>query len=52
LLIAQRPVDIEYQERQPDGSWTSARFSDPAAVIPIPPFGIELPVSEIYLGVE
>jgi Uma2 family endonuclease len=49
MLVAQRPVDVEYCERKHDGAGT--QLTDRGAVIRIAPLGIELELSEIYLDV-
>jgi hypothetical protein len=45
-------TEDEYQERDPDANWILTTFARTVAVIPIALSGIELPGSEIYMGVE
>jgi hypothetical protein len=43
---------VEYWERQPDGRWAMQEITDPGSVITLRFLGIELPLPEVYAGVE
>ena len=51
LVIDQHRVYVELYERQ-DDSWLLKQFSDLNAAIPLPLLGCELPLAEIYAGIE
>ena len=52
LLIEQSTVEIEHYRRLPNGHWDIEPVSDPSAVIRLEALACNLPVSEIYLGVD
>lgn len=52
LLISQTPVEIEHFSRINVGKWEISTIRDPNAVIPLPTLGCDLPVVEIYRGIE
>ena len=51
LVIDQHRVFVEMYERQSDG-WRQRAFSDREAVLPLAALRCELPVAEIYAGIE
>lgn len=51
LLIAQHTRRVEHFARQPDGSWLLRVYRD-ADVCPLPAASVELPLDELYAGVE
>lgn len=50
LLIDQKPAEIEYFRRLPNGNWEVAAISDINARLTLDALGCELPVSDIYRG--
>jgi Uma2 family endonuclease len=52
LLIEQTPVDVEHYRRLPDGNWQISTIRDENAVIRLDSINCDLPVSEIYLGLD
>ena len=51
LVIDQHRVFVELYERQ-DAGWLRREFSDLDAVVPLPALDCEVPLAEIYHGVE
>jgi len=51
VLVAQHTRRVEHFARQPDGSWLLRVYRD-SERCPLPAPGIELPLDEIYAGVE
>ena len=51
LVIDQHQVFVELHERQ-EGGWRRREYSGLDAVIPLPALGCELPLAEIYAGIE
>ena len=52
LLVGQDPVDIEHHSRRPNGDWNIETVRNMDAVIKLESLGCELPVREIYQGVD
>jgi Uma2 family endonuclease len=52
LLVEQTPVDIEHFRRLSNGHWEINTIQDASAVIRLESIGCDLPVSDIYRGVE
>lgn len=52
LLIAQDHAYVTQRTRQKDNSWLERTIDDPAAILQLTSMGCELPVEEIYEGVE
>ena len=52
LLIEQEPVEIEHYRKQPNGDWLLTTIRDRDAMIRLESLGCELPVADIYRGVE
>jgi Uma2 family endonuclease len=52
LLISQNKAHVEIYQRQTDGSWSLREEDRMNAALAIPPLGIELPLAEIYAGVD
>ena len=52
LLIDQKPAEIEYFRRLPNGNWEVAAISDINARLTLDALGCELPVSDIYRGLD
>jgi Uma2 family endonuclease len=52
LLVSQKPASVEHWERQPDGGWAMQEITGPGAHITLRFLDIELPLSEVYAGVE
>ena len=51
LVIDQHRVFVEMYERQ-DGPWLRREYSDLEAVLPLASLGCDLPLAEIYDGIE
>lgn len=51
LVIDQHRVNVELYERQ-DGGWHAREFSGSDAIVPLPALNCELPLAEIYAGIE
>ena len=51
LVIDQHRVYVELYERQ-DGRWLRREYSDLDAIIPLPALGFDLPLAEIYDGIQ
>lgn len=51
VLVAQNTRRVEHFARQPDGSWLLRVYRD-IERCPLPASGVELPLDEIYAGVE
>ena len=51
LIIDQFIARVEVDSRQ-DGAWHTQEYSGVDAVIPLPALGCELPLAEIYAGIE
>ncbi len=52
VLVAQNQARIETFLRQPDGTWSLAFFEGMQAVARIRSLGVDLPLADIYAGVE
>ncbi len=52
LLIAQDRPHVTQRSKQPDGSWLERTVNDPQAALRLASIACELPLSEIYGGVE
>ena len=52
LLVAQDRTWIEYWSRQDGGRWLVTEIDDPVATLELPEIGCELPLTEIYEGVD
>ena len=52
VLVAQREARVESFLRQPDGTWSLASTSRPAVTTRIRSLEIDLPLDEIYAGVD
>jgi Uma2 family endonuclease len=52
LLIEQRACRIEHWRRQPNGHWDVELIEDPGATVNLESLGCEVPVAEVYSGVE
>jgi len=52
LLIEQKPVHIEHWRRGDEGNWSLATLTTEDAVLQLSSLGIEVPVRELYEGVE
>lgn len=52
LLIEQTPVEIEHGRRMANGHWDVETILDGTAVIELAAIGCQLPVSEIYKGLD
>ncbi len=52
VLVAQRSPRIEVFHRHPDGSWLFTHFSGIEAIAKIRCVGIELPLREVYAGLD
>ena len=51
LIIDQFQAQVEADSRQ-DGAWHTHEYSGLDAIIPLPALGCELPLAEIYAGIE
>ena len=51
LVIDQYRIYVELFQRQDDG-WQRREYSDPQAILPLDSLGCELPLAEIYAGIE
>ena len=52
LLLDQRRPYLEHFQRRPDGQWLLSEFQGLESVIALQPWGIQLPLAEIYRDVE
>ena len=52
VLITQEEPSIETFLRQPDGTWSLAAYNGRDAIAKIRCLGIDLPLAEVYAGVE
>jgi Uma2 family endonuclease len=52
LFIEQESIGIEYWQRASNGEWKKTVIEDPAGILKIESANIEIPVAEIYAGVE
>jgi Uma2 family endonuclease len=52
ILIRQDRIWIEHWFRTPNGKWDHTLIEDPAGILKIESANIEIPVTEIYTGVE
>lgn len=52
VLVSQRAAHVEIFERQPNGPWLLRDADGPGAVVKLPAIDVDLPLSEIYAGVE
>ncbi len=52
ILISQDRPNVEGYHRQPDGTWPSVTVTDLSTSAQIRSLGIEIPMTEIYAGIE
>jgi Uma2 family endonuclease len=52
LLIEQEPVEIEHYRRLPTGHWEIETLREKEAVIKLESVGCELPVKDVYRGID
>jgi Uma2 family endonuclease len=52
ITIEQRFREVELSTRQPDGNWLTESLNTENAVLHLTALGIELPLAEIYDGIE
>ncbi len=52
IRVSQDRPSVETFSRQPDGSWSFTTFSGRDAVLKVRCLGVELPMAEVYVGVE
>jgi Uma2 family endonuclease len=52
VLVSQAEAQVEIYQRQPDGNWLLHVEKGLQAVLQIPAIGIDLPLSEVYDGVD
>jgi len=52
VLVSQSTAMIETYSRQKDGAWRIAVYQGLAAVAKLPSVSIELPLAELYIGVD
>jgi Uma2 family endonuclease len=52
VLVAQDRPHIERHVRQPDNSWTKTEFTDMALTLAFSTIPVQIPLAEIYRGVE
>jgi Uma2 family endonuclease len=52
IIIEQDKIEIEYWHRANDGEWKKTIIEDPNGILKIESVSCEIPVSEIYEGVE
>lgn len=52
VLVSQSAAHVEIYQRQPDGNWLLHVEKSLGATLPIPAIGVELPLTEIYDGVD
>lgn len=52
VIVEQNRMWIQTATRQKDGTWLTAFFSDPAGAVIFKSLRVELPLAEIYAGVE
>jgi Uma2 family endonuclease len=52
LLIDSDRASVDVYRRQPSGLWSLQPYVGLAAIVPIESVGIELPLTEVYAGVE
>jgi Uma2 family endonuclease len=52
VLVAQDRVFVERFVRQPDGSWNLTEFTDPAGTFALATVPAEIPLADVYRGVE
>ena len=52
VLVDPDETAVEVFDRRPDGSWIQRAYSGLDAIIPLPAIGAELPLAELYEGVD
>lgn len=52
LLVAQSGKQVEHYHRLETGQWLFTEYKGDGARVPLPALGVELPLAEIYEGVE
>jgi len=52
LMLDSRSLLAELYTRQPNGNWLFMEISDPAAVLDLGSIGCQVPLAEVYAGVE
>ena len=52
LLVEQTPVEVEHWRRLEHGDWLLSTIRDNAGVLKLQSLGCELPIADIYHGVE
>ena len=52
VLVSQTSVHVEAYDRQEDGTWRLREVSDLRGTLALPSIGVDLPLAEIYDGVE
>jgi len=52
LLVEQMPIEVEHYRRLPNGHWEIATIRERDAIFTLESLGCELPVAEIYSGLE
>ncbi len=52
LLVSQDRVRIERYVRQPDGEWSLHDYTDLGQVVRLESLGVEIPIAQIYEGVD
>ena len=52
LLVSQHKVRVERYLRQPDGQWMIYDYTQPDGVVRLESVGIELPIAQIYEGID
>lgn len=52
VLVAQDRMFVERFVRQPDGTWNLTEFADPAGTLALATIPIEVPLADVYHGVE
>ncbi len=52
LFVSAQTAAIELAEREPDGSWRSRHYRGVDATVPLAAVAIELPATEVYMGVD
>ncbi|HAV62072.1 MAG TPA: hypothetical protein DCY13_06870 [Verrucomicrobiales bacterium] len=52
VLVSQYATLVEHFARQPDGSWLLRDYDQPGQTLKIDSLGVQVPLTEIYAGVE
>ena len=52
MLVSQEAAHVEIYERQADGNWLLREVNGLESTLSIPALSIELPLGEVYDGVE